>query len=545
MPEVRSTPVVRKSGLLHHARGAGKGRARTGLLALTAAAALLVPTVPARSASTPNGQWVTPQGSSAGTANGDYLSSNSPDGLDEPYRYFVEVPPGLSRLVIELFDADLGAGGGTEDTAGRDRDRAGGFDGEATYTLVHPSGATRNVRFTTGNATGPTGADNSWLALFDSTGDTVRDEFGAVSYANNDGAVDWAGNWTEVSDNSNPASGDLMISGGELLIQDGANYIYRQADLAGDGFSTATLTFDFRTVNVESSDTVRVDVSGNGGSSWVTLDTFAGAGSGSRSYNISAYIAANTRIRFIRTAGYSGNDEFRIDDVQIRETSIDAGHWELRVDQSDGGGDEINALGIRAHDGTSGAGGTELNVYYDSHNQYGVNPTGSASGANSRSYDYYPYITSGCTAAKNDFDYDSNSGNAGSQVFRSRTGAFTQTFTSGSLSSNDSWRRDTINRWTTDTASTDYGVWSLDATINTYFTPAVNGNYANLYVSNFQAAANPPAANPTANAFRVYLPTDAGAAPVKPYLEQLLTHKSGTNPVLAGQTSRWQVTIRL
>ena len=36
-------------------------------------------------------------------------------------------------------DADIGAGGATEDTSGRDRDR-NGYNTTATYTLLDPSG---------------------------------------------------------------------------------------------------------------------------------------------------------------------------------------------------------------------------------------------------------------------------------------------------------------------------------------------------------------------------------------------------------------------
>ncbi len=50
-----------------------------------------------------------------------------------------------------------------------------------------------------------------------------------------------------------------------------------------------------------------------------------------------------------------------------------AGHWQLRVDASNAGGDEINGFGLRAHDGTSDAGGTEYNVYYHPYTQFGIN----------------------------------------------------------------------------------------------------------------------------------------------------------------------------
>jgi hypothetical protein len=222
-----------------------------------------------------------------------------------------------------------------------------------------------------------------------------------------------------------------------------------------------------------------------------------------------------------------------------------AGHWELRVDLSASGGDDINAIGVRANDGTSGTGGTELPVYLDSILPIGVNPPGS--GTTSRSYALYPYITSGCTANTNDFDYDSDSGTVGSLAFASRTGTFTQTIASASLSANNVWARNTINRWTSDQSSTEYGIWAGTFTISSYLVGGTpNGNYTDIYLGNFQVSATvAPTANPQPNSFRIYLPTDAGTAPVKPYVEQLLTFKSGTNPVPVGQTAKYQVTVRV
>ncbi len=214
------------------------------------------------------------------------------------------------------------------------------------------------------------------------------------------------------------------------------------------------------------------------------------------------------------------------------------------------GGNDINAIGIRAHDGDSTSGGTELPVYIDSLVSLGVNPP--ASGTASRSYTLYPYVTSGCTALENDFDYDSDAGTVGSLVFSSRTAAFTQTIASASLSANNVWARTTINRWTSDQKSTEYGIWKGVFTIDSYTNGnGINGNYTDIYLANSSAAANPPTANPVTNGFRMYLPTDAGAAPVKPYLEQLLTYSGcgagndGPNPAGVGQTSCYTVTVRL
>src|SRR3954452_18561266 len=92
-----------------------------------------------------------PQGPCAGTANGDYVTAST-GGLNTFYRYFIEVPPGIGQLVVEVFDADVGVGGSGEGTAGRDRDRDGGslFNTTATYTLLRPDGTTANTLTCTG-----------------------------------------------------------------------------------------------------------------------------------------------------------------------------------------------------------------------------------------------------------------------------------------------------------------------------------------------------------------------------------------------------------
>lgn len=487
----------------------------------------------------------TPQGSGAGTDFGDIVSSSG--ALNTSYHYFIEVPPGQSRLDVDLFDPDFGLGGAAEATAGRDRDR-NGFDSSAAYSLFDPAGASRTTNFTTGTTTLPAASDNTWLNLFSSTGDFVLDNFTTAAYTNNNGNQNWATNWIETNDDNNAGAGNIQITGGELRIRDdgagGVSTIEREANLTG--WTTATLTFGFRTQNVETTDQMRVQVSNNGGGSWTTLETFTGAfGASTRTYDISTSIASNTRVRFIEVGGYTGTDSFLVDNVQIKDSTIRAGHWELRVDMSSAvtAGDDINAFGIRAHDGTSGSSGTEFNIYADSQLAVGANPP--ASGTNSRAYTFYPYITSGCTCGHNDYDFDSNSGNVGSMVYTSRSTAFSQTLASASLSANDVWNRDTISGYTSDTSSSDYGVWSLAATINSYLVAGQpNGNYGTIWVSNYAAAANPPAANPTTNAHRVYFGTDAGAAPVKPYLEQLLTQRFNGS-LAVGTPSRYTVTVRV
>jgi len=240
--------------------------------------------------------------------------------------------------------------------------------------------------------------------------------------------------------------------------------------------------------------------------------------------------------------------------------TLTSGHWELRVDAT-GGGDDLNAIGVRAHDGNSGAGGTEYPVYYDSHTQIGTNDEAGA--PSTRNYDLYPWVTAGCTFRESDFDFDTDNGTGGGpsgaeygriELVRPNSTTLNpptfpspsvlhQALASSTLSGDDDWNTDVVTTWTTDSDSVHYGIWRADAQISEYSGP--NSNYANVWFSNFESAGGAPTTNPTANAFRVYLPTDGGGAPAKPYLEQFARWLSGPNPPDTGQTTRMAITVRL
>src|SRR5436309_1431612 len=73
-------------------------------------------------------------------------------------------------------------------------------------------------------------------------------------------------------------AGLIQVTGGQLRIQDNNNgnpsSIQREANLTG--FTTATFSFDFSFQGTVAADTMQVQVSANGGTSWTTLDTLAG-----------------------------------------------------------------------------------------------------------------------------------------------------------------------------------------------------------------------------------------------------------------------------
>ena len=160
------------------------------------------------------------------------------------------------------------------------------------------------------------------------TNDTVRDEFNTVSFDNNNGTVAWLGPWQEndpEAGGAGPSAGQVQIAGGALRLDDspdtgGAPSAARLVNLAGA--TGATLSFDYQTASgVDPEDGVVLEVSKDGGGAYAVLDTFTGivgANAGSRTYDLSGFISANTVIRFRVSSMYGVSDEFySADNVQI------------------------------------------------------------------------------------------------------------------------------------------------------------------------------------------------------------------------------------
>jgi hypothetical protein len=149
---------------------------------------------------------------------------------------------------------------------------------------------------------------------------TVGDNFAAVSYSNNDGSVSWSAGW--VDSDGNVSGGDIRVSGGELVLTppgllSSGDTIYRQADLSGA--TAATLSFAYNN-STGGGGSVSLQVSGNGGGSYTTIDTFsAGSNSGAGTYSadISGFIAANTRIRFVVNGALLAGGSLHVDNLQI------------------------------------------------------------------------------------------------------------------------------------------------------------------------------------------------------------------------------------
>lgn len=544
-------------------------------------------------------------GSMEGVATGDWLSADDGTGLNTYHSFFIEVPLGADRLVVDLFDMDILYGVDdnwtmgvppTEQTQERDRirtyahyldDAVSNFADRtantiATYTLLDPNGTEVITRRWHGSHFAPSNADNAWVTLFDSatrfdsgTFHTWADDFSGGTYAENDGSQSFTTHWIESQDTgvnsaSGPGGGLVRITGGELEIRDLGDLspdtgrepgIEREFDLSG--FFAARLTFDYSvSSDIEEDDALVIELSNDGGSTWTVIDDLSGeelAYSGSPLYDISEFSSAQTRIRFRVESNFAeSNESVRIDNVEIRAQTVPsnppmAGHWELRIDMSTNvmrdataasNGDETNAVGVRAHDGDASALGSERHIY-----AYTLSP-GVNDNDSGRDYTFHPYLTHGCAFQVNNFDWDADlADNPGGPMMpfgmidlMAPDMTYTQMAT---MADGNMWANSVANEFTDQDMSLNYGTWTLLARIDD---PA-DGNQATMYLTDDDGAAppfTPPL--PPADGVRLYLPSDSGAAPAKPYLVQTLRMIDGPaapNPPLFGETSRYSVRLEI
>lgn len=239
------------------------------------------------------------------------------------------------------------------------------------------------------------------------------------------------------------------------------------------------------------------------------------------------------------------------------------GHWLLEVDMSSAvtSGDDVNGIGIRAHDGNIGSGGVEMNVYADS---YIILGTHALPNDIALFYYQYPYVTSGCDCYYRDFDADDGQTFTNSWIdLQSRNAAFNPapiTF----LSDQDIWGTQTFSGFADDGApavgilSDGYGIWPSEFRVDGV--TQTGSNYIGYYVAGFNSPGAPftggnvsfaPLGQPQSNTFRIYLPRDGSTlaspqAPVKPYLRQYVYDTvSGPNPVLNGQTTTLRLRVEM
>lgn len=162
---------------------------------------------------------------------------------------------------------------------------------------------------------------------------TYRDQFDTAAYNNSDGLSPWTTSWTETGDDGSATAGDLRISGGALHLDDISNggaapnaSVQRGFDLTGA--STAKLTFDFDAHGAGGIDTFAVEISNDGGSTWIVLESTDVVGdlSGNRSYVLEDHVSLTNdmvlRFRIVQGFG-AAPQQVEFDNVQIAFTDSD------------------------------------------------------------------------------------------------------------------------------------------------------------------------------------------------------------------------------
>lgn len=558
-------------------------------------------------ASTLPTQLFKPIGNTTDSGSGDYISSGSGGlpGTAKYFSYYIEVPPGLPRLVVDIFDADVGVGGDADRTGNRDWDfSTPTWATTATYRLFNPSGVQQTTVFSTGNRTTPAASDNQWLTFYDSSVTTAPAVAGSTEVTTDTAAS------LNLTVPTQTAVGDLLIAAIARDLDGTTGTVSAPAGWSllneGDCPSTAcSLALFYRLVTAIPPSPQSFTWTGaqraagtmltlRGVDSTTPFDGVAVANqTGSTTNPVAPGVTTNTAntlvIRVVGagpnvvfspppshtevwdngygqtgdqairgsaatavqpTAGATGSATFTADTNRWRTAtfalraapagSVPPGHWELRVDLSASGGNDINAFGLRAHDGTPGSGGVEIPMYYRPFTQYG---TDSATGNNDQvAFVNYPYVTSGCECYSRNWDGDG----AGTFAFdRPARSAGSPTFpqvTSFTASGATAWGANTITGWTDRFNAIEYGIWRLRHQSIEWSEGA--GNIYTFYMTDFNNTAPPPTAQQQANSMRVYLPTDAGTPPAKPYLAQWVRFDdSGTNPPTLNQPSRYKIRV--
>jgi uncharacterized repeat protein (TIGR01451 family) len=148
---------------------------------------------------------------------------------------------------------------------------------------------------------------------------TIRDEFNAVAYTNNNGTLTWNGNWAETLDDALPNSGAILVSGGALSFTAStvANaQIARWARFTGH--TNAVLSFDWTGSGLNGTRYLSVYVVSN--TTEYLLQSFTAAGSGTVSYDLGPYMGASNRIVFRAGPTAWASQTFSVDNVDLQLT---------------------------------------------------------------------------------------------------------------------------------------------------------------------------------------------------------------------------------
>ena len=162
---------------------------------------------------------------------------------------------------------------------------------------------------------------------------TYSDTFSSQSYSQNNGSLNFAGNWIETNDtggSGGATGGDIEITGGRLRFDENINgneIITRSLNLTGA--TSATLSFSYEDAGLDAFSTgnpvENVHVEAFNGTSWDVLGTFGGnTPTGSSTFSVAltaAQIGAHSSIRFRAEGDWEAGENFFIDNVLVTVTN--------------------------------------------------------------------------------------------------------------------------------------------------------------------------------------------------------------------------------
>ena len=161
------------------------------------------------------------------------------------------------------------------------------------------------------------------VVVSNSASHTFRDEFSTVSYANQDGTGNWAGDWQEddPAGTAGPVGNYVGVANGRMTL----HYLYvgdeaawRWADLSAE--TNATLTFDWETAGLDANEYLDVQIGAGPAGPFTQLQAFGGTASGTASFDITGFISTGTTIRIEATPGtenWESGEYAYLDNIEI------------------------------------------------------------------------------------------------------------------------------------------------------------------------------------------------------------------------------------
>ena len=149
---------------------------------------------------------------------------------------------------------------------------------------------------------------------------TYSDTFSSVSYSQNNGNTNFAADWVETNETTDPSSGRILITGGQLRFDNlDSRTIHRDLDLSGATAVTLTLDYDATSRNNES---LNIYLYNDNTSSYEVIATLNSAVTGTVNHNLTAdQISANSSIFFGTASGnWSSGERIFIDNVLFTAT---------------------------------------------------------------------------------------------------------------------------------------------------------------------------------------------------------------------------------